>query len=93
MGFRIVRMKDNPLPQGEITAKESMKFFNNLLRNQQANFNQTYYKSSLGKGNFKWYKSRARSSSKGRYSQKCKNRVGSLGKSIFKCVFKCKIIK
>jgi hypothetical protein len=24
----------------------------NLLQNQQANFNQTWYKSSLGKGNF-----------------------------------------
>jgi hypothetical protein len=40
-----------------------------------ANFNQTqaWYKSSLGKGNSKVY----RSSLKGRYSQKRKNRVGS----------------
>jgi hypothetical protein len=37
----------------------------NLLQNQQANFNQTWYKSSLGKGNSKLYKLRARSSSKG----------------------------
>jgi hypothetical protein len=28
-------------------------FFHLLLQNQQANFNQTWYKSSLGKGNFK----------------------------------------
>jgi hypothetical protein len=36
----------------------------NLLLNQQANFNQTWYKSSLGKGNSKLYKLRARSFSK-----------------------------
>ena len=39
---------------------------NLLLQNQQANFNQTWHKSSLGKGNSKLYKSRARSFSKGR---------------------------
>jgi hypothetical protein len=38
----------------------------NLLQNQQANFNKTWYTSSLGKGNSKLYKSRARSFSKGR---------------------------
>jgi hypothetical protein len=62
-------MKDKPHPQGEIIAKEkkSLKAFKNLLLyKQQANFNQTWYKSSLGKGNSKLYKSRARSFSKGR---------------------------
>jgi hypothetical protein len=55
-------MKDNPLPQGE-----KLKIFKNLpLQNQQANFNKIWYKSSLGKGNSKLYKSRARSFSKGR---------------------------
>jgi hypothetical protein len=52
-------------------------FFKNLLQNQQANFNQTWYKSSLGKENLKLYKSRAVSLSKGRYLQTCKNGVGS----------------
>jgi hypothetical protein len=38
---------------------------NPLLQNQQANINQTWYKSSLGKGNSKLYNSRARSFSRG----------------------------
>jgi hypothetical protein len=62
-------MKDNPLPQREIIVKEKnlLKIFKNLLlQNQQANFNKTWYKLSLGKGNSKLYKSRARSFSKGR---------------------------
>jgi hypothetical protein len=51
-------MKDNPLPQGEIIAKEvkfTEIFKNLLLQNQQANFNKTWYKSSLGKGNSKLF--------------------------------------
>jgi hypothetical protein len=32
------------------------KIFKNLLQNQQANFNQTWYKSPLGKGNSKLFK-------------------------------------
>jgi hypothetical protein len=39
--------------------------FKNLLQNKLANFNETWYKSSLGKGSSKLYKSRARASSKG----------------------------
>ena len=31
----------------------------NLLQNQQANFNQTWHKSSLGKGKLKFFKLRA----------------------------------
>jgi hypothetical protein len=48
-------MKDKLHPQGEIIAKEkkSLKAFKNLLYKQQANFNQIWYKSSLGKGNSK----------------------------------------
>jgi hypothetical protein len=38
----------------------------NLLQNQQANFNQAWYKSSLGKGDSKLFKLSAKSSSKGR---------------------------
>jgi hypothetical protein len=38
----------------------------NILQNQQANFNQTWYISFLGKGNSKFFKLRARSSSKRR---------------------------
>jgi hypothetical protein len=37
-----------------------------LLQTQQAKFNQTWHKSALGKGNWKLYKYRIRSSSKGR---------------------------
>jgi hypothetical protein len=37
-----------------------------LLQNQQANFNQTWNKLSLGHGDSKLFKLRARSSSKGR---------------------------
>jgi hypothetical protein len=37
-----------------------------FLQNQQANIDQTWYKSPSGKGNVKLYISRARSSSKGR---------------------------
>jgi hypothetical protein len=54
-----------------------MKILKNLLQNQQANFNQTWYKLSLGEGDLVLFKYRARSSSKGRQSQKCKNGVGS----------------
>ena len=47
------------------------KNFKNLLhQNDFVNFNQTCYKSSLGKGSLKLYKSRARSSSKGKKSLK-----------------------
>jgi hypothetical protein len=56
---------------------------NLVLRNQHANFNQTRYKSSLGIRNSKLIKLRARSSSKGRWLQKCKNWVGSF-LSLFK---------
>jgi hypothetical protein len=56
MEFRIVQMIDNPFPQGEIIAKE-LKYTENLLQNQQANFNQSWCKSSLSKGNLKIYKS------------------------------------
>jgi hypothetical protein len=42
----------------------------NLLQNQQANFNQTWYKLSFGKGNSKLFKLRARSSSKGEINTK-----------------------
>jgi hypothetical protein len=41
-----------------------LKIFKNLLQNQQANFNQTWYNLFLGKGNSKLFKLRARSSSK-----------------------------
>jgi hypothetical protein len=54
-------MKGNAFVQGEIIAKEL-----NLLQNQQANFSQTWYKSSLGKRDSTLFKQRARSSSKGR---------------------------
>jgi hypothetical protein len=74
-------MKGNPLPQKEIIAKALKKSLKikkkTLLQNQQANFNQTWYKSSYGKGNSKLYKSKARSSSKGNNHKKCRNRVGS----------------
>jgi hypothetical protein len=52
-------MKGNALAQGEIIAKEknTLKFLRNLLlQNQQANFNQTYCKSFLGRGNSKFFK-------------------------------------
>ena len=54
--------------QGEIIAKEwkCTENFKNLLQNQRAKFNQTWYKLSLGHGNSKFFKLRARSSSKGR---------------------------
>jgi hypothetical protein len=45
--------------QGEIIAEEykySEILKNLLLQNQQANFNQTWYKSSFGGGNFKLFK-------------------------------------
>jgi hypothetical protein len=41
-------MKGNALGYGETIAKNKTK---NLLYNQQVNFNQTWYKSFLGKGN------------------------------------------
>jgi hypothetical protein len=65
--FRIVQIKSNPLPQRKIIAQQ-LKFtesFYNLLKNQHANFNKTWYKSSLGKGNIKLHRSMAMSSSKG----------------------------
>jgi hypothetical protein len=46
-------MKGNVLAEGEIIAKEEKytEFFSiNLFQNLWANFNQTWYKSSLGKG-------------------------------------------
>jgi hypothetical protein len=36
-----------------------------FLQNQQANFNQTWYKFFLGKSDLRFYKSKVRSSSKG----------------------------
>jgi hypothetical protein len=56
---------------------------NFLLQNQNANFNQTWYKLSLGKGNSKLFKLRARCSSKGRL-KKCKNGVGSFKNRLLK---------
>jgi hypothetical protein len=58
-GFRIVQMKGNVLDEGEIIAKVEKYtecFSLNLLQNQPANFNQTWYKSSLGKINSKSFK-------------------------------------
>jgi hypothetical protein len=55
---------------------ERVKIYWNFS-NQQANFNQTWYISSLGKGNSKLFKLRARSSSKGRWLQKFKIGLGS----------------
>jgi hypothetical protein len=52
-------MKGNALAEGKIIAKEEKytDFFSiNLLQNQHANFNQTWYKSFLGKGNSKSFK-------------------------------------
>jgi hypothetical protein len=49
-------MKEIAFLQGEIIAKSknTLKFFKNLLlQNQQANFNQPWYKSSLGNGDSK----------------------------------------
>jgi hypothetical protein len=49
-----IQMKWIPFNQGEIIAKKSEKkddFFLNLLQNEQANFNQTWYTSPLGEGN------------------------------------------
>jgi hypothetical protein len=45
-------MKGNPLLQGEIIVKDKKKytyfyFRNHLLQNQQAHFNESWYKSSL----------------------------------------------
>jgi hypothetical protein len=37
-----------------------------LLKNEKANFNKTWYKSSFGKGDSKLFKLRVKSSSKGR---------------------------
>jgi hypothetical protein len=49
--FKFVQMKGIVLLQGEIIAKvNTLKFFKNLLQNQPAKFNQTWYKSSLGEG-------------------------------------------
>jgi hypothetical protein len=55
-------------PRGDSSkSKNTLKILKNLLlQNQQVSFNQTWYKSSLGNGDFKLYKSRARSFSKGR---------------------------
>jgi hypothetical protein len=51
---------------------------NLLLQKQQANFNKTWYKSSLGKGNSKLYKSRARSFQRGDNHKNAKMRWGHL---------------
>jgi hypothetical protein len=58
-----------PSPRGDNSERVKIywTFFKNLLlQKKQASFNKTWYKSSLGKGNSKLYKSRARSFSKGR---------------------------
>jgi hypothetical protein len=55
--------------KGEIIVKmeNALKFCKNLLlQNQQAKFNQRWYKLYFGKVNSSLFKSRARSSSKGR---------------------------
>ena len=40
----------------EADQKNTLKIFKNLLQNQRANFNQTWYKSFLGEGNSKLFK-------------------------------------
>jgi hypothetical protein len=57
--IQVCSMKWNTFLQGEIIAKEwknTVKFKRNLLQNQPANFNQTWYTSSLGKGNSSLFK-------------------------------------
>jgi hypothetical protein len=52
-------MKGITLLQVEIMAKDSKYtecFLKDLLQNQQAKFNQTWYKLSLGKGNSSLFK-------------------------------------
>jgi hypothetical protein len=51
-------MKGIAFLQGEIiTSKNTLKFFKNLLlQNEQANFNESWYKSSLGNGGSKLFK-------------------------------------
>jgi hypothetical protein len=48
------------LLQGEIIAKEknTLKIFKNFLQNEQAKFNQTWYKLSLGEGYLRFFKER-----------------------------------
>jgi hypothetical protein len=55
--------------------------FLSLLQNQKVNFNQTWYKWFLGKGNLKLYKSRARSSFKRILSQNAKREWGYIKSS------------
>jgi hypothetical protein len=46
-----------PSPRGDNSkSKNALKIFKTLLHNQEANFNQTWYKSSLGKENSKLFK-------------------------------------
>jgi hypothetical protein len=76
-----IQVFTNYSPRGSVGATMGKTFFTSvytgkyLLQNQQANFNQTWYKSPLGKQNLGLYKSRARFSSKGKQLQKCKNIV------------------
>jgi hypothetical protein len=57
-GFKFVQRKGISLLQGEIIAKEKKYTgnFKNLLQNQSAKFNQTWYKLSLGEGNSSLFK-------------------------------------
>jgi hypothetical protein len=51
---------DSPSPRGDDSeSKNTLKIFKNLLPNQQAKFNQTWYKLmkvSLGEGNLNLFK-------------------------------------
>jgi hypothetical protein len=54
-GFKFVQIKGNTLLEGEMIAKmKKIHYFKNLLQNQQANFNQTWYGASFGEGNSKF---------------------------------------
>jgi hypothetical protein len=55
-----------PGGQGGATIGKTIFLCVYIVQKQQAIFNKTWYKLSLGKGNSKLYKSRARSFSKGR---------------------------
>jgi hypothetical protein len=61
--------RDSPFPRGDNSERVKIHwnfFLNLLLQNQQAKFNQAWYKLSLGEGNSSLFQSRARSPSKGR---------------------------
>jgi hypothetical protein len=59
-------MKDCPSPRGD-NSKREKKITENLKKKIcRTNVNKTWDKLSLGKGNFKLYKTRARFFSKGR---------------------------